>query len=345
VVNGCYILYNPVKIVIRPLIRRGALAVALVLLLPGCSRGHGHKGEPAFVSAAQATLRDRRSEVFSNVGQVKNGERVEILDRDRRFALVRTAQGVEGWIQERYLVSQKVHDAFQKLSQDEQDAPVQASAITRNDTNLHLEPARDADHLYQVGHGTKISILKRATSEKRLPGALAKPEGDNPQAVPTPLEDWWLARDAAGHAGWVLARMVDVDVPLEIAQYAEGQRIVAAFVLDQVNDGDKKVPQYLMLLTEPKDGMPYDYNQARVFTWNVKRHRYETAYRERLDGVLPVTVGQEDFGKEGELPVFVLRVQDAGGNVSERKYKLNTPIVRRVDQSPAGNGPSSAKKP
>jgi hypothetical protein len=62
----------------------------------------------------------------------------------------------------------------------------------------------------------------------------------------------------------------------------------------------------------------------------VRHHRYETAYRERMDGVLPVTVSQETFDKEGELPVFVIRVQDDSGNVTERKYKLNTPIVRRV---------------
>ena len=30
------------------------------------------------------------------------------------------------------------------------------------------------------------------------------------------------------------------------------------------------------------------------------------------------------------LPVFIIRVQDDNGNVTERKYKLNTPIVRRV---------------
>jgi len=46
--------------------------------------------------------------------------------------------------------------------------------------------------------------------------------------------------------------------------------------------------------------------------------------------VLPVTVLQQNFDKEGMLPVFVLRVKDDSGNVSERKYKLNTPIVRRV---------------
>ncbi len=61
-----------------------------------------------------------------------------------------------------------------------------------------------------------------------------------------------------------------------------------------------------------------------------KRHRYETAYRERMAGVLPVTVAQESFDKEGGLPVFIIRVKDDNGNVTERKYKLNTPIVRRV---------------
>jgi hypothetical protein len=145
------------------------------------------------------------------------------------------------------------------------------------------------------------------------------------------MEDWWLIRDPQGHAGWVLARMLDADVPLDIAQYAEGERIVAFFVLNQVADGEKQVPQYLVALTEPKDGMPFDFNQIRVFTWNVKRHRYETAYRERkLDGILPITVSREDFGKEGMLPTFTIRVKDDNGNVSERKYKLNTPIVRRV---------------
>jgi hypothetical protein len=77
----------------------------------------------------------------------------------------------------------------------------------------------------------------------------------------------------------------------------------------------------------------------------VKRHRYETAYRERIEGVLPVTVAQEDFGKEGVLPAFVVRVLDQDGKTSERKYKLNTPIVRRVyaaGEEPAHAAPKTA---
>jgi len=310
------------------------LSLLPALLLSGCGRGRGRVQEIAYVSAPQAILRDRVSAVFSKTGTVKNGDRVQVLERERHFVRVRTASGAEGWIEQRSLVPESVYDGFQKLSQQAQSDPIQATGTTRNDTNIHLEPGRETEHLYQLNQGSKVSILRRATAEKTVPGGMAKPASSkNESAKPvTPLmEDWWLIRDPDSRVGWVLARFVDLDVPLEIAQYAEGQRIVAFFVLNQVADGDKKVPQYLVVLTEPKDGLPFDYNQIRVFTWNVRKHRYETAYRERnLNGFLPVTVSQENFDKEGALPVFVLRVKDDDGNVSERKYKMNTPIVRRV---------------
>jgi SH3-like domain-containing protein len=319
------------------------LLLAGVALLEGCGRGKGGPKEMAYVSAPQAFLRDQVAAVYNKAGSVKNGEAVQILARDRRFARVRTSGGAEGWLEQRYLVSKETYDAFQKLAEQERDAPVQATGIAHNQTNIHLEPQRDADHLYQVDQGAKLSVLKRASSAKPVPAGQAQApaaakssggkKGKPAEAEPAapPMEDWWLTRDEPGHVGWVLARMVDVDVPIEIAQYSEGQRTVAAFVLDHVTDGDKKVPQYLVLFSENKDGMPFDYNQIRVFTWNVRRHRYETAYREHgLNGVLPVTVSHETFEKEGDLPVFVVRTKDDAGNASERKYKLNTPIVRRV---------------
>lgn len=310
----------------------------LLLLAAGlfsdCSRIRTPQ-EIAYVSAPQAFLRDQVAAIYNKTGTVKNGEVVQILGRDRRFARVRTSTGVEGWLEQRYLVTKQTYDAFQKLAEQVHNDPVQATALAHNQTNIHLQADRDAEHLYQVDQGAKLSLLKRASSEKPLPGGQARAvttgkEGQSAPAPPT-MEDWWLIRDEPGHVGWVLGRMLDVDIPLEIAQYAEGQRTVASFVLDQVTDGDKKVAQYLVLLTENKDGLPFDFNQIRVFTWNVRRHRYETAYRERnLNGVLPATLSHETFEKEGDLPVFVVRVRDETGKVIERKYKLNTPIVRRV---------------
>jgi SH3-like domain-containing protein len=329
--------------------------------------------EIAYVSGVQAILRDHVAAVYEKAGVVKNGERVEVLDRDRHFVKVRTSTGAVGWMEQRYLASQDVFDQIQKLTADNQNDPVQAQGVTRNDTNLHVEPGRDTEHLYQILSGEKLALLKRGTAGK--PGTVAPPprspsrntsrpgsppappgksQGKKSDAVaptaPTPttaaatselatafaaapnavMEDWWLVRDSHNRVGWVLSRMIDVDVPLDIAQYAEGQRIVAFFVLDQVQDGDKKVPQYLTVLSEPKDGLPFDFNQIRVFTWNVRHHRYETAYRERVEGVLPVTLSQETFDKEGLLPVFVIRTKDESGKIIERKYKLNTPMVRRV---------------
>ena len=312
-----------------------ALCLAGTIFPAACNRGRGRVLEVAYVAAVQANLRDQVAAVYEKAGVVKNGDRVEVLDHDRRFVKVRTATGATGWLEQRYLVGQDVYDQIQKLTADNQNDPVQAQGATRNDTNLHVEPGRDTEHLYQISSGEKLSLLKRGTAEKAGSVAAA------PRATPTSnsqdkkkpgsiAEDWWLVRDSHNRVGWVLSRMVDLDVPLDVAQYAEGQRIVAFFVLNQVQDGDKKVTQYLTVVTEPKDGLPFDFNQIRVFTWNVKRHRYETAYRERMEGVLPVTVSQENFDKEGVLPVFTIRVKDDAGNVIERKYKLNTPMVRRV---------------
>lgn len=309
-------------------------ALALSMSLGACGRGHHRVLEVAYISAPQANLRDQVAAIYNRVGTVKNGERVEIVDREKRFARIRTATGIEGWVEQRYLVDQKTFDGLQKLTQENQNAPVQAPGILRNETNLHITPGRETEHLYQLVSGARVAILKRAVAEKQTGPTPVRPIATKPGAKASAgpvLEDWLLVRDDQSRVGWVLSRMVDVDAPLDIAQYAEGQRFVAFFALNEVRDGDKQVRQYLCVLTEPHDGSSYDYDQIRVFTWNTRKHRYETAYREHnLDGVLPVTVTQEAFDKEGTLPVFILRVHDQDGNVVERKYKLNTPIVRRV---------------
>ena len=324
------------------------LAALFLLGLSACDRKDHRVLEVNYVSAPQATLRDQVATIYNRVGTVKNGDRVEVMEREKRFSRVRTPDGIEGWIEQRYLVDQQTYDGLQKLMRENLNDPVQAPGVLRSETNLHLTPGRETEHLYQLAAGAKVSVLKRATAEKqstasaRVEGknsgkAEARTSGGRVSSGPA-LEDWWLVRDVQNRVGWVLARMVDLDVPLDVAQYAEGQRFVAFFVLNQVQDPgkegadkDKKVSQYLCAITEPHDGLPYDYDQIRVFTWNVRKHRYETAYREHgLNGVLPVTVTSENFDKEGTLPVFILRVKDDSGDVSERKYKLNTPIVRRV---------------
>ena len=345
--------------------KRLLLALLLVLSIAACNRKALVHHEYMYVSAPETSLRDRVAILYNKIGTVHNGERVEVLEKQRRFLRVRTSSGQEGWVEERSLVPQDIYDQAQKLATDNANVPVQARGATRAELNMHVTPSREAEHLYQLSDGEKVEILRRATAPKNPPQpvkstpAPTKPAAGQkktpkpPTAAPTPgtvkpvangkpgteeppppppvMEDWYLVRTSSGHVGWVLLRMVDLDIPLDIAQYAEGQRIIAYFVLNTVEEDGKQEPQYLVLLNEPKDGLAWDYNQIRVFTRNRARHRYETAYRERnLEGYLPVNVGHQDFGKEGDLPTFSIQKKDDTGKIVEVTYKLNGPIVRRV---------------
>jgi uncharacterized protein YgiM (DUF1202 family) len=206
---------------------------------------------------------------------------------------------------------------------DKQD--VDAKAAAKEEETEYS--AADKDNSVQSGKRSRAVAARTA-------GKNARHKQNALENTPlAPMEDWWLVRDAEGHAGWVLARMIDLDVPLDIAQYAEGQRIIAYFPLTAVHDSEmnKDEPYYLVLLSEPRDGQPFDYNQVRVFSWNLKRHRYETAYRDRnVFGLLPVTVGHEAFDRQGVLPVFTLHVRDQDGQTREEKYKLEGVLVKRV---------------
>jgi len=375
-----------------------------MLLCTGACKHSGSvgSGEVMYVSAPQANLRDHVATVYNKVGSVKNGDRVEVLERQKRFVRVRTDQKVEGWVELRALVPREIYNQFQQLAKDNRTTPVEGHGITRVELNMHLTPGRETDTLYQLAENSKVEVLKRSTTGRATPeeiaarklAALAKAAGEqaklspkksakprapaqqaapptsapiapaaakpapNPpapvegeEAKPKPMDDWWLVRDPQGRVGWVLAHMVDLDIPLDVAQYAEGQRIQAAFVLNTVQDEDKgAVPQYLVLLNENKDGLPYDFNQVRVFTWNLKRHRYETGYREHfIIGYFPAKVSTEDFGREGTMPVFTIRKQNEDGTISERKYRVIGNIVRQVlapgeQMQQAAHSPDDPKK-
>lgn len=353
------------------ILSRALLASCLltILLISACKRGPLQSGEYLYVAAPQVNLRDRVAPVYNKLGAAQNGDRVEVLERQKRFVRVRTGSGLEGWVEQRYLVPEAVFDQFQKLATENKGTISQGQGVSRAALNMHVTPARDSERLYQLAEGEKVEILKRATAERPNKQAVTVPKpaskvetAANGKKTATPAvardvpeppkayDDFWLVRNQAGRTGWVLARMVDLDVPLDIAQYSEGQRIMAAFVINRLQDEDKQVPQYLVLFSENKDGMPFDYNQARVFTWNTRKDRYETAYRERgIMGFFPVTVGQENFDKEGPLPTFTLRVQTRDGGMGERKYKLNQPIVRRVlapgEQPQKAAAPPKLEKP
>ena len=331
--------------------------LAIVLsLLAGCSRLDKVVAPPdVYVTAKQAFLRDRVAAVSNRTGEVSNGEKLTVLGHQRRFLRVRTPGGAEGWIEEKLTADQGVADQFEALKQVHLRDPVVANAVTRDEVYLHLAPGRETTHFFRLGENEPLSLIERATVPKpAAPGAAAAI--GTPSAAKLPvresgagrlheeaiaaaeqaaagppapvMEDWWLVRDKGGNTGWIYARMIDVSEPDTLARYSEGQRIVGAYILTHVDDPGSNIvnngqpvtsiPEYVTVLSPFKAGLPYDFDQVRVFIWNVKKHRYETGYRERnIAGYLPVQIGMKSdpYNKDAHfaepLPTFVTRVLPA----------------------------------
>lgn len=280
------------------------------------------EGKYVYVTAKQAYLRDRVAAVSNRTGEVQNGEKLTVLDHARRMIKVRSPRGEVGWLEEAKTADQALADQFDVLKDQHTKDPAVATASTRDEVYLHIAPGRETEKFYRLGEGEKLNLLVRASvakpSSPGAPAVVAAPatavpkaadksrdktaRADTPAAPPAPaMEDWWLVRDSKGETGWIYARMMDVDEPDALARYAEGQRIVGAYVLAHVEDPESNVvsngqtvtsiPEYVTVLSPFKAGLPYDFNQVRVFSWNLKKHRYETAYRQRnIAGYLPVVV-------------------------------------------------------
>ena len=353
-----------------------ALSVCVAVGLCGCSRLRSKPAaEYVYVTAKQTFLRDRVAAVSNRTATVDNGDRLQVLEHGRRYVRVETAKGEQGWIDEKAVATQSIFDQFKALQREHQADPTVASGVVRDEVYLHIKPGRDTEKFYRLAEGEKLKLLVRATLPKPLPPGTrvakatpaAVPPGKGAKAtatvsdVPTPpaMEDWWLVRDSKGDTGWLLSRYMDVDAPDSITRYAEGQRIVGAYVLTTVNDPEaeqdnKEIPVYVTAMSPYKAGLTYDFNQVRVFTWNVKKHRYETGFRDKnIEGYLPVTVkmATDPYGKSPmattPAPTFTYRVlaDDAGpvipdpvtgaivpGKTILKTYRLESNLVRRVIQ-------------
>jgi hypothetical protein len=128
-------------------------------------------------------------------------------------------------------------------------------------------------------------------------------------------------------AGWVVARFIELDLPDPVREGASSTNIrsVAWFELNRVPDPTGDKPQYLLAAARGPEGQPCDFTALRVYTWNAKRDRYETAFIENnLCGQLPIRTGK---GPKDE-PEFRFHVMD--GDKGERVYRLMQTVVRRI---------------
>jgi SH3-like domain-containing protein len=355
----------------------GGAALFAVAGLAGCSKFSKKEGPSkyVYVTAKEATLRDRVAAVSNRMGTVQNGDKLTVLEHARRFIKVRTPDGKVGWLEEKLTADQSVRDEFDGLRDKHKDDAVIAKAVTRDEAVLHVAPGRETEKFFRLQEGEAVSLLVRAMVAKPLPPgtvaapvAAATPAGGKDAAPAAPagpvMEDWWLVRTSKGEVGWIYSHLIDVSEPDALSRYSEGQRIVGAYVIANVEDPESgmvnagqtvtSIPEYVTVLSPYKAGLPYDFDQVRVFTWNRNKHRYETAFREKnIEGYLPVVVthGKDPYGKNAlagqDLPIFKYRVLAADapapapdpqtgivtpGKTVEKVYRLEETTVHRILQ-------------
>lgn len=159
------------------------------------------------------------------------------------------------------------------------------------------------------------------------------PASKSPSTPPPPEDDWDLVRTPNGEAGWALARMLVMDVPEEVAQYAEGHRVTAYLPLGDVQDKTKNEVKQNWLWTTASAGLnPYDFDSFRVFVWSFKRHHYETAYIERnVKGYYPI---QTEARPGEDEKAFSVVLEDKDGQLYKRTFGFNGYHIRMISKTP-----------
>jgi hypothetical protein len=269
--------------------------------------------DQAKVVANHSSVRQRNSSTSRTVMTLEPDDKVEILERKENWYRVRFGD-VVGWMEESTIVTNATLGRIQEMVTASQGQASQNTGTLREDANFRIEPGRETSIIRRLAAGTTVEVIDRQTTPR--PGSEHS------------LDMWLKVRPSPTEVGWVLASFIEFDVPDEIAQYTEGYTYSAVKPLNQVQDSlAGSINWYVVAERSPGLSPTMDFDGIRVFTWNQRRHRYETAYRvKELRGVYPLVVGQD-----GANPTFQFKeLSEDGQSTVIRTFVMNGVIVRET---------------
>lgn len=315
----------------------GAAVIVIVVAL--WVAGRGEPAEHMYVLTPKAAVWSRMAVVREALVTLRYGERLGVLERRENHVRVRTEGGVTGWIDARHLISSDTWQRATDLRKQAAARPVQSSGIAKVRTNVRLEPGRAGTPIFQFLPGSKVEVLAREVVEWAAPAQSRAPADENDaENAPAPKkEDWLLVRGIADDtrevAGWVLGRFLAPEYPQALRDYAGVNRFLAWFKLSERQSEFGPRPTWLAAGVSGPEGQPCDFTLLRVYNWNARRARYETAYVEsNLCGRLPVQVKPAAQGDPRGEASFAFTATGRKGVEEARAYVMRQNIVRRVRQ-------------
>jgi len=215
------------------------------------------------------------------------------------------------------VVTNHTREQIQKLVTASQNLEPQNTAVLKQDGNLRLEPGRSTLIIRKLDTGTKVEVLDRVTVPR--PG------------TETSRDMWLKVRAAPTEVGWILASALEFDIPEGLAQYSEGYVYAAVKAINRIQDPlAGQINWYVIGERKPGADPGIDFQGIRIFTWNMKKHRYETALRTSgVRGVYPLEIGQD-----GINPTFRVYVLGQDGTTKvPHDYVMYGVIVREKKDS------------
>lgn len=142
-------------------VMRSLPLIILLVALAGCSSEPQRApviGE-AFAGPATLVLRQDLHPRSPAAATVKHGERLEVLQRRRRFFKVRTAQNVEGWTDARQLLATSEMAKLRRAAERAAQLPSQGRATVYEALNMHTEPNRQSPSFEQIPERGSVDVV------------------------------------------------------------------------------------------------------------------------------------------------------------------------------------------
>jgi hypothetical protein len=349
--------------------------VTLLLLLPGlfltgCST-LASRSNTGVVVTRSAQIRSSTAVVAADLLEVNRGDVVDILDsidipdpsdnskKERWYRVrARDEDKIEGWIEARNIMPEKVLENARKLAEDDKGTQPQATGQLHASSNLRLTSDRSNNEniMMRLDSGSSFEIIgwKRVpklkgseTSESdTAPKAGSATSGtskgaqsdeENPEDQET-TELWYKVRLSPSISpapeGWIYGKQVELMVPSDIIYYRTGREFVAWRRLDDDSSDEgaatktkdvakESRPGSWVILERSSSKEPHKLDEPdfdRIYVLGYEKHDQDhyTAYRS------PDLEGYLPLRIEGRgsEKTFSIRVKDESGQIKEAKYSL-----------------------